>query len=177
MLLLIASEGAGGWTEWLNYPGLEAWKFFNLALFTVAAIWILRKKINEALLARREAIQKELLDAQAEREQALARIAEADSVLARLDEDVKTIHEQARQEAQAERQRLAAATEREIEKLNQQSQREMETAQKLSRKALRKYLANRSVELARQSIRSQMRPEDDTFLIQESIGELRRTTV
>ena len=163
--------------EWMNYPGLEAWKFFNLALFTIAAIWILRKKINEALLARRDAIQKELLDAKAEREQALARVAEADSMLARLDEDVKTIHEQARQEAQAERLRLAAATEREIEKLNQQSQREMETAQKLSRKALRKYLANRSVELARQSIRSQMRPEDDTFLIQESIGELRRTTV
>ncbi len=163
--------------EWMNYPGLEAWKFFNLALFTIAAIWILRKKINEALLARRDAIQQELLDAQAEREQALARVAEADSMLARLEEDVKTIHEQARQEAQAERQRLAAATEREIVKLNQQSQREMETAQKLSRKELRKYLANRSVELARQSIRSQMRPEDDTFLIQESIGELRRTTV
>ncbi len=163
--------------EWLNYPGLEAWKFFNLALFTVVAIWILRKKINEALLARRDAIQKELLDAQAEREQAQARIAEADSLLGRVDEDVKTIHEQARQEAQAERQRLAAATEREIEKLNQQAQRETETAQKVARKELRKYLANRSVELARQSIRSQMRPEDDTFLIQESIGELRRTTV
>ena len=163
--------------EWMNYPGLEAWKFFNLALFTVGAIWLLRKKINEALLARRDAIQQELLDAKAEREQALARVAEADSMLGRLDEDVKTIHEQARQEAQAERQRLAAATEREIQKLNQQSQREMETAQKLSRKQLRKYLANRSVELARQSIRSQMRPEDDTLLIKESIGELRRTTV
>ena len=163
--------------EWLNYPGLEAWKFFNLALFTVAAIWILRKKINEALLARRDAIQQEILDAQAEREQAMARVAEADSMLGRLDEDVKTVHEQARQEAQAERQRLAAAAEREIEKLKQQSQREMETAQKVSRKQLRKYLANRSVELARQSIRSQMRPEDDTLLIQESIGELRRTTV
>ena len=163
--------------EWMNYPGLEAWKFFNLALFTVVAIWILRKKINEALLARRDAIQKELLDAQAEREQAQARIAEADSLLGRVDEDVKTIHEQARQEAQAERQRLAAATEREIEKLNQQAQREMETAQKVARKGLRKHLATRSVELARQSIRSQMRPEDDTLLIQESIGELRRTTV
>ena len=163
--------------EWMNYPGLEAWKFFNLALFTVAAIWILRKKINEALLARRDAIQQEMLDAQAEREQAMARVAEADSMLGRLDEDVKTVHEQARQEAQAERQRLAAAAEREIEKLKQQSQREMETAQKVSRKQLRKYLANRSVELARQSIRSQMRPEDDTLLIQASIGELRRTTV
>lgn len=163
--------------EWLNYPGLEAWKFLNLALFTVAAIWLLRKKINEALLARREAIQKELLDAQAEREQAQARVAEADSLLGGLDHEVKTIHEQARQEAQAERQRLAASTQREIEKLKQQARRETETAQRVARKELRKHLANRSVELARQSIRSQMRPEDDTLLIQESIGELRRTTV
>jgi F-type H+-transporting ATPase subunit b len=176
-MLLFASEVSGGWMEWMNYPGLEAWKFFNLALFTAAAIWILRKKINEALLARRESIQQEILDAQAERERAMALVAEADSMLGRLDEDVKTVHEQATQEAKAERQRLAAAAEREIEKLNQQAQREMETAQKVSRKQLRKYLANRSVELARQSIRSQMRPEDDTLLIQESIGELRRTTV
>ena len=161
----------------MNYPGLEAWKFLNLAIFTAAAIWILRKPISAALQSRRDAIQKELLDAQAEREQAAALVAEADSLLGGLDEEVKTIHEQARQEAQAERQRLAAATEREIEKLNQQAQREMETAQKLSRKQLRKHLANRSVELARQSIRSQRRPEDDRFLIQESIGELRRTTV
>jgi F0F1-type ATP synthase membrane subunit b/b' len=163
--------------QWMNYPGLEAWKFLNLAIFTAAAIFLLRKKINEGLLARREAIQKELLDAQAEREQAIARVAEADSLLVRLDQEVKTIHEQARQEAQAERQRLATAAEREIEKLNQQAQREMETAQKLSRRALRKHLAKRSVEVARQSIQSQMRPEDDTLLINESIGELRRTTV
>ena len=161
----------------MNYPGLEAWKFLNLAIFTAAAIWILRKPISTALQSRRAAIQKELLDAQAEREQAQALIAEADSLLGHLDEEVKTIHEQARQEAQAERQRLAAATEREIEKLNQQAQRELETAQKVSRKQLRKHLANRSVELARQSIRSRMSPEDDTFLIKESIGELRRTTV
>jgi F-type H+-transporting ATPase subunit b len=176
-MLLFASEVSGGLMEWLNYPGLEAWKFLNLALFTAAAIWVLRKKINEALLARRDAIQKEMLDAQAEREQALARVAEADSLLSRLEVEVKTIHEQARQEAQAERQRLAAATERELAKLNQQAQREMETAQKVSRKALRKHLAKRSVEFARQTIQSQMRPEDDTVLIKESIGELRRTTV
>ena len=38
-------------------------------------------------------------------------------------------------------------------------------------------LAQRSVELARESVRGQMRPEDDTLLIKENIGDLRRTTV
>ena len=109
--------------------------------------------------------------------QALAKVAEADTLLSRLDDDVRTVHEQARQEAEQERQRLAAATEREIEKLKQQAQREIERADKLARKELRQYLAKRSIDLARESVRSQMRPEDDTLLIKESIGELRRTTV
>ena len=173
MLLLLLAEGAA----WYNYPGLELWKFANLAIFTAAGIYVLRKPINQALLARRGAIQQELINAQNERERALARVAEADSVLARLDEDVRTVEAQAREEAVAEKQRIATSTEREIEKLKQQAQREVETADKLSRKELRKYLAEKSVVIARESIRTQMRPEDDTALIRESIGELRRTTV
>ena len=172
MLLLFAGDGG-----WLNYPGLEAWKFVNLALFLGLGIYFLRSKINAGLLARRGAIQQELIAAQAERDQALARVAEADSLLTRLDDDVRTVHEQSRQEAEQERQRLAAGTEREIEKLKQQAQREIERADKLARKELRQYLAKRSIDLARESLRNQMRPEDDTLLIKENIGELRRTTV
>ena len=163
--------------EWFNYPGLEVWKFLNLAIFTTAAIFVLRKKINKALLARREAIQQELLTAQSERERALARVAEAEDLLTRVDEHVGAIHKQAAQEAEAERQRLADATVREKEKLNQQAQREIDTANKLARKELRRFLATRSVEMARESVRKQMRPEDDALLIKESIGDLRRTTV
>ena len=176
MLLLLAG-GSEGWMGWFNYPGLEAWKFANLTIFTVAAIFLLRRKISEALLARREAIRQELIAAKNEREQALAKIAEADGLLGRLDEDVRVVHEQARQEAVAERQRLAAATARELEKLKQQAQREMETADKIARKGLRQYLAKKSIEKARESVRNQMRPEDDSRLIKENIGDLRRTTV
>jgi F-type H+-transporting ATPase subunit b len=163
--------------EWYNYPGLEAWKFANLAIFLVVGIYILRKPINQALLARRGAIEQELVTAQNEREQALARVAQADSMLSRLDDDVRKVQEQAHEEAASERQRIAASTERELEKLKQQAQREMETADKLARKELRQFLAEKSVQMARESIRTQMRPEDDSALIRESIGELRRTTV
>jgi F-type H+-transporting ATPase subunit b len=164
-------------TEWYNYPGLELWKFANLAIFTALAIYILRKPISQALMSRREAIQQELITAQNERDQALARVAEADSLLTRLDDDVRKVQAQARDEATSERQRIATSTEREIEKLKQQAQREVETAGKLARKDLRQFLAEKSVQMARESIRTQMRPEDDAELIRESIGELRRTTV
>ncbi|HJU93611.1 MAG TPA: ATP synthase F0 subunit B [Pyrinomonadaceae bacterium] len=171
-MLLFAADGG-----WFNYPGIEAWKFVNLTIFVVLGIIFLRKKINEGLLARREVIQQELVAAKAERDQALARVAEADSLLSRLDDDVRAVHEQSRVEAEQERQRLAAGTEREIEKLKQQAQREIERADKLARKELREYLAKRSIDLARESLRIRMRPEDDMLLIKESIGELRRTTV
>ena len=108
MLLLLLAEGAA----WYNYTGLELWKFANLAIFTAAGIYVLRKPINQALLARRGAIQQELINAQNEREQALARVAEADKVLGRLDEDVRTVEAQAREEAIAEKQRIATYTER-----------------------------------------------------------------
>jgi F-type H+-transporting ATPase subunit b len=163
--------------EWFNYPGLELWKFLNLAIFTAAGVFVLRKPIGQALQARREAIKQELLTAQQERERALAQVADADSRLSRLHEDVRAVHKQADEEAKSERERLAAGTAREMEKLKQQSQREIATAGKLARKELRQFLAQRSIELARESVRNQMRPEDDTALIKENIGDLRRTTV
>ena len=172
MLLLFAADGG-----WLNYPGLELWKFVNLAIFLAFLIFVLRTKINTALVARRKSIQQELVAAQITREQALAKVAEADSLLERLHDDVGRVHEQSREEAEQERQRLAVGTQRELEKLKQQAQREIERADKIARKGLREFLAKRSVEIARESLRSRMRPEDDTLLIKESIGELRRTTV
>src|ERR1051326_4782084 len=165
------------WQDWFNYPGLELWKFLNLAIFLAAGIYILRRPISEALGARREAIRQELVQAQQQRARAEAKIAEADSLLSRLDADVRTVREQAVQEAEAERQRLAAATQREIEKLKQQAEREMETADKVARKALRRFFAQRSVDHARETVRTKMRPEDDRQLIEQSIGELRRARV
>src|ERR1044072_279894 len=169
--MLLLAEGI----EWYNYPGLELWKFFNLALFTAAGIYVLRKPINQALLARREAIQQELVNAKQERDKAMANVAEADSLLSRLDQDVHTVQEQAQAEAASEKKRIAASTAHEIEKLKQQAQREMENANKLARKELRQFLAEKSVQMARESIRTQMRPQDDTALIRGNIGELRRT--
>jgi F0F1-type ATP synthase membrane subunit b/b' len=172
MLLIVASN-----YEWLNYPGLEAWKFLNLAIFIAVALFILRRRLKEALLSRRERIRLELVEAEKEREAAALKLSEAEALLANIDGDVANIRSMARKEADAERQRLAAATEREVEKLRQQAQREIETASKVAKKELRKFLAQRSVELAEVAVRSQIRPEDDSRLIKESIGELRRSRV
>jgi len=164
------------WADtWLNYPGLEGWKFINLAIFLTAGIVILRRPLREALVARQERIRLQLAEAEKELNAAQARLTEAEALVARVDTDVATLREQAKNEAQMERHRLSEATDKEIEKMRHQAEREIETAGKVARKELQKFLAHRSVELAREAVRAQLRPDDDARLIQEGIGQLRRT--
>ena len=173
MITLALAEG----TSWLNYPGLEVWKFVNLAIFVAFGIYLLRRRISEALATRGETIKQELIEAQQTKARALEKVAEADSLLSRLDADVRAVHEHSRHEAESERQRLAAAAAREIEKLKQQGEREVDTAAKVARKSLRQFLAKKSIEFARRKVSTQIRPEDDRQLIENSIGELRRARV
>lgn len=173
MMILAFAEG----TSWLNYPGLELWKFFNLALFLTFAIYLMRRRISEALGTRREAIRQELVQAREQKARALAKMAEADSLLSRLETDVRAITEQSHKEAESERQRVADAAAREVEKLKQQAEREMDTATKVARKSLRQFLAQKSIEFARQRVRGEISPEADRRLIEDSIGELRRARV
>ena len=163
--------------EWFNYPGLEAWKFLNLAIFAAVMIYILRRPISDALAGRRDAIKQELVNAETKRARAMEQARQAEAQLEHLDADIQSVREHAQKEAESERARLAGATTRELEKLKQQAQREMETADKVARKQLREFFAMKSIDVARQSIRTQMRPEDEALLIEESIGELRRTRV
>ena len=110
MIILALAEG----TSWYNYPGLELWKFLNLAIFLAFGIYIMRRRISDALGGRREAIKQELIEAQEQKAQALAKMAEADSLLSRLEADVRTVEQQSRKEAESERQRVAATTARYI---------------------------------------------------------------
>jgi len=160
--------------EFMNYPGLELWKFLNLGIFLTAGFVILRKPISNALAARAEGIKKDLARAQAEKDQAGQKLAEAESLMAGVEADVQDIHNHAEQEAEAEQQRQAAAGDQEIARLKVQATREVEQARKAAHKGLQQFLASRSLEIARQSVKSELKPEDDLRLIKERIGELRR---
>jgi F-type H+-transporting ATPase subunit b len=166
-----------GLTEWLNYPGLELWKFINLAIFLAVGYFILRRPLAEALAARREGIKQELLKAQAERDEALARLAEAEALLAHLDADIAALREQSRVEAESERKRLRLLTDRELEKLKEQAQREIETAGKVARQELRHFLAERSVQIAKDSVLKEISADDDARLISASLAELRGSRI
>ncbi|PWT92427.1 MAG: hypothetical protein C5B55_06420 [Blastocatellia bacterium] len=160
--------------NWMNYPGLELWKFINLAIFLSAAIFVLKQPLANALRARRERIVQELLKAKEDKEAATRRLSEAEDLLSHVDGDVKAIREQTVEEAKSERERLAQLTQMEIEKLEGQGKRQVDIARRVARKGLREFLARRSVELASATVNERMRPDVDERLIGFSITELRR---
>src|SRR5712691_3256461 len=177
LLGVIANDTPGLWTRlepYLDYPGFEAWKFVNLAIFVGAMIFILTRKVKlgEAFRTRREDIKQELAHAQQERDAAVAKLKEVEERLARLDTEVAEIRERSKREAAEERERIAQSTETEIARLGEQAQREIESAGKTARHELRRYTAEQSVRLAEEMIRREMNPEDDARLIYSNIREL-----
>ena len=160
--------------RWWDYPGVELWKFVNLAVFVGGLVYLLTRKmkLGEAFKTRRETIKQELAKAQQERDAAVAKLKEVEERLARLDSEVSTIQEQSKREAAEERERIAKSTEVEIAKLGESAKREIESAGKAAKHELRNYAAATSVRLAEEIIRREMKPEDDARLLQRNVQEL-----
>lgn len=162
---------------WVNYPGLELWKFVNLLVFLACAFYLHRRfgrPIREALRSRGERIKHDLARAQEERDQALAKLAEVEARFADLDAEVRAIEERGKLEAESERERIKLATEEEITGIREQAKREIESAGKAARHGLRRFAATESVRLAEEILRTEIGPDDDARLTSKSVQELGR---
>src|SRR5688500_7279107 len=103
------------WNTYLNYPGFELWRFFNLALFVAIMAYLLKKPLSDAFKAKREAIRAELIKAEEEKQAALAQLTSAEAKLVRLDLEAEQVRAHARQEADAEKRRIAEQDLQEID--------------------------------------------------------------
>ncbi len=173
------AHGESGWdkflhfyNEYLNYPGFEAWRFFNLALFVAIMIYLLKKPLTEAFKAKRETIRAELIKAEEEKQAALAQLTATEAKLARLDAETQGIRQRAEAEAHAEKSRIQDQTEFEISKLREQANGEIERKSKLARLVLRRFTAEESIRLAEEKIRQQINTEKDAQLVRASIQSI-----
>ena len=176
-LLAGATSGAqGGFTkfynEYVNIPGFEAWKFINLALFIGITVYLVRKPLTEAFKAKRESIRAELIRAEAERMDALARLSIAEGKLAQLETETETILEKAKDEAEFEKKRLSEQTMADADRLLQQSEADLTRLSKQTHAQLRRFSAEESIRLAEEKLRSQINGESDARLVKANISEI-----
>lgn len=190
-ILIFAAEGAhsagseGGFLAWwhkngepvLNYPGFEAWKFFNLAVFVALVIYLLRKPLSGAFKAKRETIRGELIRAEEAKQAALAQLTATEMKLARLETESADIRRKAEAEANHEKARIAEQTEFEIKRMREQANAEVERVSKQAKLSLRRFSAEESVRLAEEKIKANINADSDARLVKaniESIGGLNR---
>lgn len=163
-------------TDWLNYPGFEAWRFVNLFLFIAGALYAhhrFGRPISEGLRNRRANIKRQLEEAQRQRELAEAQLVEVETRLKSLDDQVSKIRADAEAEAKAERDRIREATEMEIAKLEAQGDREIEKIAKNAQLELRQFTANQSIRKAETLIRRDIDLQADSRLISTSVNQFR----
>jgi F-type H+-transporting ATPase subunit b len=176
--LLIFAEPAGGSTwshiyeEYLNIPGFEFWKFLNLIVFLAVLFYLLRKPVSEGFKAKREAIRAELIKAEREKQDALARLTSIEARLAQLEDEKKALIQKAKAEAEADKQRVAADVESEIRRLTEQAESDIARMSNRTRAELRRFSAEESIRLAEEKLRSRMDGMKDAKLVKASIQEI-----
>jgi len=172
-----ASEAGRGsfmdfYNHYLNFPGFEAWRFFNLAIFVGILIYLLKKPLTAAFKAKRETIRAELIKVEAEKQSALAQLTSTEAKFARLDAEAQAIRQRAEQEAAAEKSRITEQTEFEINKLREQAMSEIERKNQLARLKLRRFSAEESIRLAEEKIKAEITDEKDARLVKANIQSI-----
>lgn len=167
---------AGGftafWNKYLNYPGFEAWKFINLAIFVALLTYILKKPLSQTFKAKREVIRAELIKAEEERRAALEKLTETEAKLAGLNTEVATIREKAAQEAATEKSRIAEQTAADINKLQQQADSEIKRTAQQTTNELRKFSAEESIRLAEEMIKNKINADADARIVKTNIQSI-----
>ena len=179
IILIFAAPAASGDSSWgkflefynhyLNYPGFEAWRFFNLAIFVGILVYLLKTPLSNAFKAKRETIRAELIRAEEEKQAALAQLTAAEAKLVNLDAETQTVRARAAQEAEVEKTRIAEQAEFEINKLREQATSEIERKNQQARMELRKFSAEESIRLAEEKIKRDINSEKDAKIVKANI--------
>ncbi len=170
------TAAGGGFTEfyntYLNYPGFEAWKFINLAIFVGVLAYLVRKPLGNAFKTKRETIRQELIRAKQERDAALAKLAEVEARFATLDQETADIQTQSAREAELEAARIAEQTKNDAEKMRDNARREIEAASAQAKRELKRFSAEESVRRAEEILRGRLNQTDAARLVNQSINGL-----
>ncbi len=149
------ATGADRWGPWLTIG-----RFFNLALVVGVLVWVARKPLAAFYASRSATIREQLAEAQKARIEAETKLAEVESRMSRLDDELRAMKEAAEKEGQEEFERLAAAAERDAQKVIDRARQEIEGMTRAAEIELKTHAAELAVQLAEERIRQEIGPED-----------------
>ena len=165
-------EAKEGETHSPEQGGLEAWKWANFVVLAGGIGYLVGKNAGPMFAARSRQIRKDIVEAEAARQEAEARAAAVDRRLTNLEAEIAALREEASREAEAETRRLEEHTAAEIGKIQAHAEQNIAAAAKAARLELKRYSAELAIGLAERKIRDRMTPEAQDTLVRGFVRDL-----
>jgi F-type H+-transporting ATPase subunit b len=150
-----------------------AWKWANFLILAGGLGYLISKHAPAFFVQRSREIQDSLEEGAKAKQDAEARAASVEKRLAGLDREIENLRQGARTETAAESERLRLETQRQLQRIQQQTAQEMELMIRAARADLRKYAALLALELAEQRIHSRMTKDVQEELVDGFLQDLR----
>lgn len=125
----------------------------NFAVVAGLIAWAAKKNLPAVFRNRSASIQKSLEEARAASEDAKRRLAQIESRLGHLDDEINQMRASSEKEAAAEEERIKAAAAEEARRISESAGQEIAAATKTARRELTAYAADLAVSLATKQIR------------------------
>ncbi len=146
----------------------------NLAVLLGFLGFVLRKRIPDALRARKAAVADDIASAQQARDAARARAAEIEARLAGFEQELASMRAEAEEEANKERELILAKAEAAAANVAAGAKRSIEAETRRAQQTLRADAAALAVQLAAEQIKQQFTAEDDQRLTGDFLDTITR---
>jgi F-type H+-transporting ATPase subunit b len=143
----------------------EFFRWINFAIVAGSLIWVFAKILPPKFRANAENISSAITKATAAKAEADRQLKDAELRLARLEEEVRALREQAEKDGAAEVERLRALAKSDVEKVGIAAQAEIAAAERAARVELRAIAANLAVDGAESLVAKQLTPQAQDALI------------
>jgi F-type H+-transporting ATPase subunit b len=175
LVSLFAAVGANAAEETGNAAtesATEIFKWINFAFLIIAVIWAWDRWATPGLRRARDRVGSAIAGAAVAKAAADAQLREAESRLVNLQKEVAELRTFAEKEAVAERERLRAATQNDVQKIAAATKAEIEAAERAARLELKALAANLAVDGAGTLLAKQLTPRAQESLISHFVKSL-----
>jgi F-type H+-transporting ATPase subunit b len=135
-------------------------------------VWVARKPLKSFFASRTQSIQEQLAEARKVQEEADAKLAQMESQMSHLDEELRALGADAEREARDEYQRLLAEAEQDANKIVERARQEIEGLTRTAQMELKAHVAELSVRLAEEGIRREITDQDRDRLFMRFVTKL-----
>jgi F-type H+-transporting ATPase subunit b len=163
-----AEEGGNSATEKAN----EIFKWINFAIVAAALIWVFAKKLPAWFRGNADTISSAVTKATAAKEEAQRQVREAESKLARLEQEIAALRATAQREAAEEGERIRALAQSDAKKVGVAAQAEIEAAERAARIELKALAASLAVDGAESLLAKQLTPAAQETLVDTFVKSL-----